>query len=133
MWWFFLFWAPAYFSELGYKSSDPMGQALIFVLYLIVTVVSIGGGYLPKYFVEKKNMEPYSGRMLAMLIFAFFPIFAMFAQPLADISVWWPCIIIGLAAVVPHNACADSLMESISLFVEENCDAEILEEIREIR
>lgn len=26
-----------------------MGQALIFVLYLIVTVLSIGGGYLPKY------------------------------------------------------------------------------------
>ncbi len=42
-------------------------------------------------------------------------------------------IVIGLAAVVPHNAFADSLMESISLFVEENCDAEILEEIREIR
>ena len=39
-------------------------------------------------------------------------------------------IVIGLAAVVPHNAFADSLMESISLFVEENCDAEILEEIR---
>ena len=42
-------------------------------------------------------------------------------------------IVIGLAAIVPHNAFADSLMESISLFVEENCDAEILEEIREIR
>jgi len=28
---------------------------------------------------------------------------------------------------------ADSLMEEISLFVEENCEAEILEEIREIR
>ena len=42
-------------------------------------------------------------------------------------------IIIGLAAVVPHNAFADSLMESISLFVEENCDAEIIEETREIR
>lgn len=97
VWWFFLFWAPAYFSELGYKSSDPMGQALIFVLYLIVTVISIGGGYLPKYFVEKRGMEPYSGRMLAMLIFAFMPIFAMFAQPLAGVSVWFPCIIIGLA------------------------------------
>ena len=42
-------------------------------------------------------------------------------------------IVICVAAVVPHNAYADSLMESISLFVEENCDAEIIEEIREIR
>lgn len=56
VWWFFLFWAPAYFSDqFGYKSSSGMGQALIFVLYAIVTVLSIFGGYLPKYFVEKKE------------------------------------------------------------------------------
>ena len=42
-------------------------------------------------------------------------------------------IVIGAAAIVPHNAMADSLMEEISLFVEENCEAEILEETREIR
>ena len=28
-------------------------------------------------------------------------------------------IVIGVAAIVPHNAMADSLMDSISLFVEE--------------
>ena len=42
-------------------------------------------------------------------------------------------IVIGVAAIVPHNAMADSLMEEISLFVEENCEAEILKETREIR
>jgi len=42
-------------------------------------------------------------------------------------------IVIGIAVIVPHNAMADSLMEEISLFVEENCEAEILEETREIR
>ena len=42
-------------------------------------------------------------------------------------------IVMGAAAIVPHNAMADSLMEEISLFVEENCEAEILEETREIR
>ena len=42
-------------------------------------------------------------------------------------------IVLGVAAIVPHNAMADSLMEEISLFVEENCEAEILEETREIR
>ena len=42
-------------------------------------------------------------------------------------------IVIGVAAIVPHNAMADSLMEEISLFVEENCEVEILEEEREIR
>ena len=38
-----------------------------------------------------------------------------------------------IAAIVPHNAMADSLMDEISLFVEENCEAEILDEQREIR
>ena len=42
-------------------------------------------------------------------------------------------IVIGLAAIVPNNAMADSLMEDISLFVEENTDAEIIDEGREIR
>ncbi len=42
-------------------------------------------------------------------------------------------IAIGVAAIVPHSAMADSLMEKISRFVEENCEAEILEETREIR
>ena len=42
-------------------------------------------------------------------------------------------IVIGVAAIVPHNAMADSLMDSISSFVEENTEAEILDEEREIR
>ena len=42
-------------------------------------------------------------------------------------------IVIGVAAIVPHNAMADSLMDEISTFVEENTEAEILDEIREIR
>ena len=42
-------------------------------------------------------------------------------------------IVIGAAAIVPHPAMADSLMEEISQFVEENTDAEVLDEIREIR
>ena len=108
VWWFFLFWAPAYFSELGHPSNTFTGQMLIFVLYLIVTVLSIYGGYLPKLFVENKGMNPYAGRMRAMLIFAFLPIFAMFAQPLAGVSVWLPCIIIGLAGA-GHQAWSANL------------------------
>ena len=113
VWWFFLFWAPSYFQDqFGYKASSGMGQALIFTLYLIVTVISIGGGYLPKIFVEKKGMEPYAGRMRAMLIFAFFPIFALFAQPLGAYSAWWPAIIIGLAGA-GHQAWSANLFSTI--------------------
>ena len=42
-------------------------------------------------------------------------------------------IVIGVAAIVPHNAMADSLMDDISLFMEENTEAEIIDEEREIR
>ena len=37
------------------------------------------------------------------------------------------------AAVVPHRAMADSVMEEISSFIDENCEAEMLDETREIR
>ena len=42
-------------------------------------------------------------------------------------------IVLGLAAVVPHNALADSLMDEISQFMETATDAELVEETREIR
>ena len=42
-------------------------------------------------------------------------------------------IVIGVAAIVPHNAMADSVMDEISEFVELNSEAEILDETREIR
>ncbi len=112
VWWFYLFWAPAYFSECGYGMDTTTGKMLVFVLYLIVTVISIGGGYLPKLFVEKRGMEPYSGRMLAMLIFAFFPLFALFAQPLQGISVWFPALIIGIAGA-GHQAWSANLFSTI--------------------
>ena len=119
VWWFFLFWAPAYFSDqFGYKSSSGMGQLLIFTLYFIVTVLSIFGGYLPKYFVEKKGMGAYAGRMRAMLLFTFFPMTALLAQPLAAweaspiAPAWWPAIIIGLAGA-GHQAWSANLFSTI--------------------
>lgn len=113
VWWFFLFWAPAYFSDqFGYSSSSKESILLITTLYAIVTVVSIFGGYLPRIFVEKKKMNPYAGRMLAMLIFAFFPLFALFAQPMGVYSAWWPAIFIGLAGA-GHQAWSANLFSTI--------------------
>ena len=42
-------------------------------------------------------------------------------------------IVIGVAAIVPHNAIADSLMEKISPFMESASEAEVWEETREMR
>lgn len=113
VWWFFLFWAPAYFSDqYGYTSDSTMGITLIFTLYAICTILSIGGGYLPTYFVDKKGMNPYAGRMLAMFIFACFPLLALFAQPLGAYSAWWPAIIIGLVGA-GHQAWSANLFSTI--------------------
>ncbi|MBO7684161.1 MAG: MFS transporter [Kiritimatiellae bacterium] len=98
VWWFFLFWTPSYLSEqFGYKSSDGMGMALIFTLYAIVTFVSIYLCRLPTYMVDRRGMNPYEGRMVAMLLFACLPLFALGAQPLGAHSAWWPAVLIGLA------------------------------------
>ena len=118
VWWFFLFWAPAYFQDqFGIKASDPQGIALIFTLYAIVTVISLFGGYLPKIFVEKKGMEPYAGRMRAMLIFAFFPIIALFAQPLGGVwGPWAVAIIIGIVGAAHQSWSANIFSTTGDMF-----------------
>ena len=98
VWWFFLFWTPGYLSDqFGYKSDSGMGMALIFTLYAIVTFVSIYLCKIPTYMVDRRGMNPYEGRMVAMFIFACFPLLALGAQPLGAISAWFPAILIGFA------------------------------------
>ena len=112
VWWFYLFWVPAYLSSVyNMPSSNPKAQIAIFTLYGI-SMLSLIGGYLPTYFVEKKKMNPYAGRMKAMLIFAFFPLLAMFAQPLGHISYWIPIIIIGIAGAA-HQAWSANIFSTI--------------------
>lgn len=112
VWWFYLFWTPAYLSSVyGLESSDPKAQVALFVLYFI-TLLSIVGGWLPNYLVEKKGMEPYAGRMKAMLIFAFFPLFALLAQPLGAYSYWFPIIIIGIAGAA-HQAWSANIFSTV--------------------
>ncbi|MFV0289341.1 MAG: MFS transporter [Mangrovibacterium sp.] len=112
VWWFFLFWTPAYLSSVyGLKSSDPEAQFALFILYAI-TLLSIVGGWLPTFFVEKKGMEPYAGRMRSMLIFAFFPLLALFAQPLGSFSYWFPIIIIGIAGAA-HQAWSANIFSTV--------------------
>ncbi len=110
VWWFFLFWTPAYLSSVYHMDSTQSAFPL-FVLYMI-TLLSIYGGWLPSYFVSKKGMNPYAGRMKAMLIFAFFPLLAMFAQPLGHYTFWLPVIIIGIAAAA-HQAWSANIFSTV--------------------
>jgi ACS family hexuronate transporter-like MFS transporter len=110
VWWFYLFWAPAYLSSV-YNMNSTQSAFPLFILYLI-TLLSIIGGWLPTYFVNKKKMNPYSGRMKAMLIFAFFPLLAIVAQPLGETTYWIPVIIIGIAGAA-HQAWSANIFSTI--------------------
>jgi ACS family hexuronate transporter-like MFS transporter len=111
VWWFFLFWTPAYLSSV-YGLDSTQSALQIFVLYAI-TLLSIIGGWLPTYFVEKKGMDPYAGRMKAMLIFAFFPLLTLLAQPLGHYSVWIPVVIIGIAGAA-HQSWSANIFSTVS-------------------
>lgn len=103
VWWFFLFWTPAYISDVyGFSSDTATAQLLIFVLYAI-TMFSIYGGKLPTIIINKTGKDPYAARMKAMFIFALFPLLALFAQPLGEISYWFPIIIIGIAGAAHQS------------------------------
>ena len=121
VWWFFLFWTPGYLSDqFGYKSSSGMGMALIVTLYAIVTFASIYLCKLPTYMVEKKGMNAYEGRMVAMLLFACFPLLALGAQPLGGVSAWFPAILIGFACA-GHQAWSANIYSCVSDMFPKSC------------
>jgi ACS family hexuronate transporter-like MFS transporter len=75
-------------------------------------VGSIGGGWLPTYFINKGD-TPYDGRMKAMLLIAVFPLVVLLAQPLGSISVWVPVVLIGIGASA-HQAWSANLFTTVS-------------------
>ncbi len=108
VWWFFLFWTPAYITDVfKLSTSSGEGMLMIFVLYLI-TMLSIYGGKLPSIFIDNAarrgvKVDPYAARMKAMLIFAVFPLLALLAQPMSSLSPWLPIIIIGIAGAAHQS------------------------------
>lgn len=103
VWWFFLFWAPAYVKDVyGFSSDSSTAQMLLFVLYAI-TMLSIYGGKLPTIIINRTGKNPYAARMQAMFIFALFPLLALFAQPLGNYSYWYPIIIIGITGAAHQS------------------------------
>ena len=112
VWWFFLFWTPSYLNtQFGIKTSDGLGIALIFTLYAI-TMLSIYGGKLLSIIIKKTGLNPYAARMRAMLIFAFFPLLVLLAQPLGTISPWFPVILIGIGGAA-HQSWSANIFSTV--------------------
>lgn len=111
VWWFFLFWLPAYlktkYNITGTGVMIPLG-----VLYSMTMVGSISGGWFPTYFINK-GMNIYSARMTAMIVIALFPIVILLAQPLGSISYWYSIILIGIGASA-HQAWSANIFTTVS-------------------
>lgn len=110
VWWFFLFWTPAYL-KIQYNMEGTQIAWPIAILYSITVIGSVLGGKFPTYFINR-GMNPYAGRMRAMLIIAFFPLVVLFAQPLGYISYWVPILLISVGASA-HQAWSANIFSTV--------------------
>ncbi len=111
VWWFFLLWLPKYLSA-QYGLVHTQIALPLAVLYSMTMIGSIGGGWLPTVFVSRGHSVP-NARRKAMLLIAFFPLVVLFAQPLGNISLWIPVILIGIGASA-HQAWSANLFTTPS-------------------
>ena len=111
VWWFFLFWLPAFLkAQYGMTKADI--NIPIMTLYSMTMIGSIGGGWLPMYFI-KKGYLAYDGRMKAMLLIALVPLVVLLAQPFGHISYWVPVLLIGIGASA-HQAWSANIFTTVS-------------------
>jgi ACS family hexuronate transporter-like MFS transporter len=111
VWWFFLFWLPAYLKAQYDMEKTEISLPLT-VLYSMTMIGSIGGGWFPMYFINK-GYGPYDGRMRAMFLIALIPLVVLLAQPLGGISFWIPVLLIGVGASA-HQAWSANLFTTVS-------------------
>ncbi len=111
VWWFFLFWLPAYLKA-QYGIIDDGVILPLSIVYTMAMVGSVSGGWFPMFFI-KKGLQVYDGRMRAMLLIALFPLVILAAQPLGGISFWIPVLLIGVGASA-HQAWSANIFTTVS-------------------
>ena len=116
VWWFILFWTPAYISDvMGYRSDTFMAQMLIFTLYAL-TLLSLYGGKLPSIIMDRTGRGAYDSRVRAMFIFAVVPLLGLLAQPLGRYSCWFTIILLGLILAAHQSWSANLYSVGSDLF-----------------
>jgi len=131
IWWFYMFWLPAFLNEenarkvAAFKSANPAfaGTAAevpgyiswtfaVAVVYTIATFGSIFGGWLPKHFVNG-GMDPNKARKLSMFIFSLFPLTVLAASRLGEINTWLAVGTIAIACSA-HQAWSANIFTTVS-------------------
>ncbi|WP_296953098.1 MFS transporter [uncultured Massilia sp.] len=123
VWWFFLFWLPKYLADT--YGMQPTAMALpLTVLYSMTMVGSIGGGWLPAWFMARGD-GVYDGRLKAMLLIALFPLAVLLAQPLGHLGYWVPVLLIGVGASA-HQAWSANLLTMPADMFPKHCVASVV-------
>jgi ACS family hexuronate transporter-like MFS transporter len=112
IWWFYLFWLPDFFESMYHVKLSGASWPVA-VVYLLSTVGSIGGGWLPLYFVNKKGWSVFKARKMSMLIYAFCVLPILFALVLGSINMWLAVLVIGIAAAA-HQAWSANIFSTVS-------------------
>ena len=112
IWWFFLFWLPAFLlAEYGLKGTSVSFP--VAVVYTMTCFGSIFGGWLPMWFVKNKGWSIVRARKTSMLIYAFFPLVVIFSQYAGTFNMWYAVILIGIAASA-HQAWSANIFTTVS-------------------
>ncbi|HUQ97206.1 MAG TPA: MFS transporter [Chitinophagaceae bacterium] len=112
IWWFMLFWLPA-FLKAEYGLQGMQVSMPIAVVYTMAGVASVFGGWLPMWFVKHKGWTIVKARKTAMFIYACFPVLVIFSQAAGSYQMWYAIIIIGIAASA-HQAWSANLYTTVS-------------------
>ncbi len=111
VWWFYLFWLPDFLNKQ--YGLTPTGVAVpVAVVYIMSSIGSIGGGWLPLNLMNK-NWAAFRARKTSMLIYAFFVLPIVFAQYLGSMNMWLAVFIIGIAAAA-HQAWSANIFTTVS-------------------
>ena len=111
VWWFYLFWLPDFLHE-QYQLSQTEMAIPIAVVYIISSIGSVFGGWLPMNFI-KKEWPVFKARKTSMLIYALCAIPVFTAQLLGTYSIWFPVFIIGFGAAA-HQAWSANIYTTVS-------------------
>lgn len=111
VWWFFLFWLPA-FLEAQYGLTGMQVSIPLITVYTLSSIGSISGGWLPKFLIDK-GWAAGRARKIAMLIYALLPIFVLFVQAAGSINMWLAILIISVACAA-HCAWSANIFATVS-------------------
>ncbi len=108
IWYFFMFWLPAYFSDV-FKMDLTKPSIPLIVIYSGTTIGSIGGGYLSSFLI-KKGWAIGRARSIVMLLFALMVVPVMFSKYVENM---WIITIVIAFATAAHQGWGANLMTTV--------------------